>query len=126
MSDEEETIPLEADDDKPLPLEDDEPLTIEAGPAAAEGPTKIQAFGAFAAGAETKQAFKRPLNLTGAGATRVRLFHSKIALTPLDHMIQTINEWLDGEQIEVKCIHQVIGTMEGKRPEPNVIITVWY
>jgi len=127
MSDEDESIPLDADDEKPLPLEDDEePLALEAESQAAEGSTKIKAFGAFAAGAEQKQAFKRPLNLTGAGATRVRMFHSKIAQAPLDHMIETINEWLDGEQIEVKFIHQVMGTMEGKRPEPNVIVTVWY
>ena len=41
-------------------------------------------------------------------------------------MEQQINEWIDGNQIEIKAVTQVVGVMEGKTPEPNVIITVWY
>ena len=113
----EEPIPLEADEEA-LPLADDGP--------SAGGPSKIQTFGAAALRSEKKEEFKRPLNLTGAGATRVRLFNSKITVAAIDHMITQINEWLDGEQIEVKCVNQVIGTVEGKKPEPNIIVTVWY
>jgi len=64
--------------------------------------------------------------VTGQGATRCRIFHSKIAAAPLENMEQAINEWLDSEKIEVKNVGHVIGTMEGKRPEPNVIVMVWY
>jgi len=112
---------------KPIPLGgDDEALPLADDAAGSQGPTKIQAFGAAALRSEKKEEFKRPLNLTGAGATRVRLFNSKITVAAIDHMITTINEWLDGEQIEVKCVSQVIGTVEGKKPEPNIIVTVWY
>jgi len=113
--------------EEPIPLETDEealPLADDGG--SSGGPSKIQAFGAAAFRAEKKEEFKRPLNLTGAGATRVRLFNSKITVAAVDHMIAQINEWLDGEQVEVKSVSQVIGTVEGKKPEPNIIITVWY
>jgi len=76
--------------------------------------------------AEKKAQFKRPLNLTGQGATRCRVFHSKIAMAPLENLEQTINEWLDSEKIEIKHVGHIIGTMEGKRPEPNLLVIVWY
>ena len=113
--------------EQPIPLEGDEQaLPLEGEDSAQQGSTRIQAFGAAVLRAEKKTEFKRPLNLTGAGATRCRLFNSKITVAALDHMVAQINEWLDGEKVEVKCVDQVIGTMEGKKPEPNVIITVWY
>ncbi len=115
--------------DEPPPIVIDEPeeaLPLVEGDGDDGGPSKIQTFGTAAGRVETKTEFNRPLNLTGAGATRCRMFHSKVTLTALDHMVSTINEWLDSEEVELKYISQVIGTMEGKKPEPNVIITVWY
>ena len=44
----------------------------------------------------------------------------------IEHMAEQINSWLDGDQIEVKHVNEVVGVMEGKKPEPNVIVTVWY
>jgi len=73
-----------------------------------------------------KSKFERPLNVTGQGATRCRLFHCKISEGPLAHLQDTINEWLDSEEIEVKHVSQVIGTLEGKRSEPNLIVMVWF
>jgi hypothetical protein len=66
------------------------------------------------------------LNVDGSGATRCKLFHSKISDGPLEHMQQVINGWLDSEKIEVKFVTQSIGVMEGKHAEPNVIVLVWY
>lgn len=122
MSQEDEaSIPIEEEEDlAPLSLTDEEETS-------GRSPTRIQAFGAHTAVAGMEgHEYKRTPNLTGAGAIRCRLFHSKITVAALDHMVNTINEWLDADEIEVKYISQVIGTMEGKKPEPNVIITVWY
>ena len=41
-------------------------------------------------------------------------------------MQESINEWIDGDKIEVKEVGHLIGVMEGKTPEPNMIIMVWY
>ena len=120
---EEPSIPLEDDDLAPLSLADDEDAS---GPISGRSSTRIQTFGAHAADASQQHQYKRTPSLTGAGAVRCRLFHSKITVAALDHMTETINEWLDSDEIEVKYVGQVIGTMEGKKPEPNVIVTVWY
>ncbi len=82
--------------------------------------------GAAARGLTHKQEFKRQLNFTGAGATRCRIFNAKISEGPLLHMEGMINEWLDGEEIEVKHVGHVIGIMEAKRSEPNLLVMVWY
>ena len=74
----------------------------------------------------SKETFTRTPTLTGAGAVRCRVWYSRIAVAPLQYMEQQINEWLDANQIEVKSVTQVVGVMEGKSPEPNVIVTVWY
>ena len=120
---EEAPIPLDYDDLAPLSLADDEDAS---GPISGRSSTKIQAFGAGTDALIHQHQYQRTPSLTGTGAVRCKLFHSKITVAALEHMTSTINEWLDKDEIEVKHIGQVIGTMEGKKPEPNVIITVWY
>jgi len=149
--DEEEFISLEADTEpqpvpvpppgagpQPVPVpppapkrvEDDEPIALVdfddlEKPAEGTG-MKKRVAGAAARGLTHKAEFKRETNLTGQGATRVRLFYSKIADGPLLHMESMINDWIDEEGIEVKQTGHVIGTLEGKRAEPNLIVVVWY
>jgi hypothetical protein len=115
-------------EDDVIPLEgDDEPLSVgQELTAAAAGPRSIRAFGQSATTAHGAKKFSRALNLTGAGATRCRIFHSKVTVAALDHMANQINEWLDAEQVEIKAVNQVVGVMEGKTPEPNVIVMVWF
>ena len=128
-----------ADDD--LTVSEDEPLSLPPEPAGAgkedeplslvdsEGGGSAVALKAFGAGmgqSQKEQQYKRALNVTGQGATRCRVFHSKIAEAPLEYMQNQINEWLDSDQIEVKHVGHVIGTLEGKTPVPNVIVMVWY
>ena len=88
----------------------------------------LKAFGAVAAasGATHKENFNRPMNRDGTGATRCRVFHSKIADSSLLHMETAINEWADREGVEIKHVGHLVGTMTGKKAEDNVIILVWY
>jgi len=121
--------------DKPIPPRggEDEPIRL----VEPEGPTKhgqepdgIRTFGVHAAGAafglEKAKTYHRPVNVNGTGATRCRLFHSKIAAVPLENLQAQINDWLDSEKVEIKHVGHIIGTMEGKRPEPNLLVMVWY
>ncbi len=106
---------------------EEEPLSLEPDDVLETEERQLRAFGA--AGRDqggTQQKFKRTLNLTGTGATRCRVFHSKISEAALQYMQDQINEWIDGESIEVKHIGHVIGTLEGKTPVPNMIVMVWY
>jgi hypothetical protein len=117
-----------AKDDDVIPLEPDESLPLEDSSAAPAGTSRIQAFGRGAAAGAMRggQTLTRAVNLTGAGATRCRLFHTKITVAAMEHMVSQINEWLDTNQFEVKHVDEVVGVLEGKTPEPNLIVTVWY
>lgn len=113
-------------EEEPIHIEgDDEPLSLVSGGAesTSEG-IGLKTIGATESIAATK--FSRPLNVNGAGATRFRIFHSKISIAPLENLEHSINEWIDGSKIEVKHVGHLIGTMEGKRPEPNLLVMVWY
>ena len=119
-------------DEEPLTLEADlEPLAIDPlepplGLVGAAAETHVVRQFATNALDTKKTEFKRPLNKTGKGATRCKLFHSRIAVAPLEHMEQQVNEWLDGEDIEIKHVGQSIGVMEGKTSKPNLLVMVWY
>ena len=93
-------------------------------------PTQIRAFGhgARAAARELRHedTLKRPLNVTGQGATRARTFHSKLNDASLALMDQSINEWVDEAGIEIKCVSSCIGIFTGKKPEPHMLVTVCY
>lgn len=112
-------------EEEPIHIEgDDEPLGLVSGPESTSEGMGLKTIGATASVAATK--FSRPLNANGAGATRFRIFHSKISIAPLENLEHSINEWIDGSKIEVKHVGHLIGTMEGKRPEPNLLVMVWY
>jgi hypothetical protein len=109
--------------------DDDAPLSLVESADPEQIGRKAKAFGSAAATQPHhmgKEEFHRPMNITGQGATRCRLFYSKISDGPLLHMETVINEWLDNEEIEVKHVGHVVGTLEGKRSEQNVIVMVWY
>ena len=127
---------LEPDEDEPIRLEgEEEPISLAKGEepislVETEGDSQfgaggVKAFGVIGEGLH-KQEYKRALNVTGTGATRCRIFRSKIAIASLEHMEDQINEWLDSDQIEIKHVGHLVGTLEGKRPEPNLLVIVWY
>ena len=123
---EKELQPLPLEELEPLPVEDLEALPVETGEEGG-GEVRIQAFGSSAVRrAEAQTKFHRTPSLTGAGAIRCRIFNSKITVAAMDHMVGQINEWLDNNQIEVKHVSEVIGTVEAKTSEPNIIVTIWY
>jgi hypothetical protein len=111
------------EEDEPIALvSDDEMESVSSSSMTA----KKRIAGAAARGLTHKKEFRRKMNVTGEGATRCRLFYSKIADGPMLAMETIINEWLDEEEIEVKHVGHVIGTLQGKTAEPNMIVMVWY
>ena len=92
------------------------------------GTSKIQTFASTSKLDSAHQVdFKREMNTNGSGATRVRTFHAKLSDGAFSFLDVQINEWIDENPgVEVKFCSTTIGTVEGKRPEPNIIINVWY
>lgn len=118
---EEEILPIPP---IPEPVEE-EPISLVAeADSTVHG--EVKAFGAAAIKSDKKAEFKRQLNVNKTGATRFKMFHSKIAISSLENMEQMVNDWLDSGEIEVKHADTVIGMMTGKSPEPNIILGVWY
>jgi len=116
-----------ADDDSPISIEgvDDEPISLEAeGPSGMSISHKASVRGGGAATGEHE--FKRPLQTTGTGASRCRVFRSKISVPALEGLQEHVNTWLDSDEIDVKHVGHVIGTMHGKIDEDNFIVMVWY
>lgn len=122
----------EQEPDRPEPIqlnldEDDEPIEIVGEDEAPSQSQKVRAFGSAAQGlGAAKVQYTRKPNVTGEGAVRCRLFHSRIAEAPLEHLEEQINTWLDHEEIEVKEVGHVVGEMVGKTREQNLIVLVWY
>ena len=109
----------------PAGADEEEPLSLVDSDSDGSG-ASLKAFGAGLGSARRQQQYVRSLNLDGAGATRCRIFHSKIAESSLEYMQDQINGWLDSEEIEAKHVGHVMGTMEGKVAIPSVIVMVWY
>lgn len=107
-----------ADDDERIALVDD--LEISS-----DGPSAHRVMGS-GGGMQRMSEFQRAMNLDGHGATRCRIYTSKLAPDPILHLENMINEWLDKEDIEVKNVTQTIGTVHGKRSEENLIMVIWY
>lgn len=123
--------PVPSDRIEPIPVPPapkpvvDEPLSLVDDAELEDGISKVHAISGSLTNIEGHQ-FLRPLSANGTGATRCRLFHSRIAEAPLDHMQKNINEWIDSGKIEIKHVGHVMGTMSGKSNEANLIVMVWY
>ena len=105
------------------PADDDEPISLVESEETA-GPSKVKHGRAGAA--KKKAEFNRPVNLDGTGATRCRLFRTKMGVAAIDALDEMVNSWLDSEEVEVKHVCQNVGDVQGKTVESNLIITVWY
>ena len=120
----------EIQDSPPVPLKEVPPRqdALEAISLVDDSEVSEHSVKAFGSGARAVQkiAYKRQLNADGTGATRCRLFKAKLAPQPLEYLEKQVNDWLDNESIEVKHVGHVIGTIEGKMPEPTMIVMVWF
>lgn len=89
----------------------------------------IRAMGAATGFGETwdDSKFKRKMNTPGTGATRMRIFHTKMNDGASAFMVHQINEWLESHsEIEIKFVESAVGVWEGKHAEAHLILTVWY
>lgn len=112
------TTSAAAEEEEPIQLIDEEEMS---------GESKIKSLAAEKTSVFDESKLKRPLNKTGMGATRLRIFHSKMSDGAIDFMVKTINEWIDSnEDIEIKMVQSHVGVWEGKHAEPHLILTVWY
>lgn len=125
-------LPADLPEPKPAPAEE-EPIALVSEQEMGEGdPTQheIRSFGGPAAigrVAHDETSLQRAL-LQQGGATRCRVFHSRLNDGAMSYMENQINEWADANpDIVIKFMSTTIGMFEGKQQrEPHIIITVFY
>lgn len=116
--DDDDLAPIEFDDD-----EDDDGSQVDMTS------TRITSLADLASqkGKKDDSQYKRALDPNGTGASRCRVFHSRLSQGAIDFVTNQINEWLDEhDDITIKFATTTIGLFEGKHTEPNLITTVFY
>ena len=71
---------------------------------------------------------RQPQQIDASGRiTHVRNFFTKLHAGAIDFLGGQINKWLlENPNIVIKRTNVVTGEIQGKKTEPNIIITVWY
>ncbi|CAN5549115.1 hypothetical protein BH10PLA1_BH10PLA1_21860 [soil metagenome] len=111
------------------PAGDEHREQLELAMPSASGAKKITMFGGKDPGKESAPAvvYKRPLNVTGFGASRMKSFIGKISGPGLEYMDTNINLWLDEHpEVEVKQVTSTIGPVDGKAGEHTLVLNIWY
>ncbi len=123
-------IPPSEDLDKPIPFDDSDdtsdvsishsPLNLGGG-STAEAPTaKVTT--------PTPVAKKPAEKITSSDQiTGVKTFFAKLHSGAMEFLDGQINNWLkQNPGITIKQTNTTTGEVQGKKSEPNIIITVWY
>jgi len=108
-------------DDERLSLVDETEVTDRSDQASIYSPTGAEG------GGPAPQEFKRPLNQTGQGASRIRVFHAKLSDGAVRHLEEMVNTWLDDHpEVDVKFSTTTVGSWESKHSESHIILTLFY
>jgi len=124
-------IPPAEDLNEPIPFDDDDM----SGASVSHSPLDL-------GGGGTKDAPKIeiPAQPTGAAAkkpaekmvsaeriTGVKTFFTKLHAGAIDFLDEQITNWLKNNPgVTIKRTNTVTGEVQGKKTEPNIIVTIWY
>jgi hypothetical protein len=120
-------IPLDQDLDKPIPLED---ISIGGGsvshsPLDLGGSSPVETPKIKVPQPVTKKPTEKIVS--GERITGVRTFFTKLHPGAINFLDEQITKWLtENPEITVKRTNIVVGEIQAKKTEPNIIITVWY
>jgi hypothetical protein len=123
------------DNDALIPLDEDDlssanvshsPLNLGGG-SVAEAPKVMPA--AKPVIAKPSAPVTRPAEKMAAAEriTAVKTFFAKLHVGAIEFLDEQITNWLKSNPgITVKQTNTVVGEIQGKKTEPNIIITIWY
>jgi len=120
----------------PLSVDENEEVStialLEEEKASGPGGTAMHGFSgdSFASGGAAivdESKYSRRLDPKAPTATRCRTFHTKLNEGAVAFMNDQINLWADSNPgITIKFATSAIGIFEGKKADPNLIVTVFY
>lgn len=118
----------------PIPLEEDisganvshSPLSLGGG-SVAEAPKVMPAAKPkmpTPSAPVTKPSEKK---IPGERITAAKTFFAKLHVGAIGFLDEQITNWLkNNPQVTIKRTNTVVGEIQGKKTEPNIIITLWY
>ena len=120
-------LPFSRDSDKPIPFDSDNPG--QAG--VSHSPLNL---GAGSTADAPQMAMPKPVEKKSAEKivstdqiTGVKTFFTKLHPGAIEFLDEQITAWLkQNPGITIKHTNTVTGEDQGKKSEPNIIITVWY
>ena len=121
--------PSEEEHNKPIPFDDEETIDVSYSPLhlssnSAAGTPNVEQINRSARGFEKKPAGKI---VSSERISGVKTFFTKLHIGAIDFLDGQINDWLnDNPGVTVKRTNVTTGLIQGKKTEPNIIISVWY
>jgi hypothetical protein len=119
--------PPDRDPNEPIPFDEDT-----SGAGVSHSPLDLGGGGTTEASKvemPAESAVKRPAEkiVSAERITGVKTFFTKLHPGAMDFLDEIITKWLkDNPGISIKRTNIVTGEIQGKKTEPNIIITVWY
>jgi hypothetical protein len=120
-------IPLDQDLDKPIPLED---ISIGGGsvshaPLDLGGSSPVEAPKIKVPQPDAKKQDEKIVS--GERITGIKTFFTKLHPGAINFLDEQIAKWLrENPAVTVKRTNVVVGEVQSKKTEQNIIITVWY
>ena len=119
--------PINMDLDKPIPFDDSEPgeKSVSHAPLDLGGTSPVQ----IPKVEMPKPAAKKPTEKIASTdrIAGVKTFFTKLHPGALNFLDEQITRWLtENPGIRIKRTNVALGDIQGKKSEPNIIISVWY
>jgi hypothetical protein len=122
-------MPFNNDSDEPSTFNNSDDTSISHSPLNLGGSSTIDIPKVKAAAETTGPAEKQPVGTTASTEriTGVRTFFTKLHAGAIEFLDEQITDWLKNNPgITIKRTNAITGEIQGKKTEPNIIITVWY
>jgi hypothetical protein len=126
-----ESIPLDDEIEKPVPFEDVDAGNIGASHSpldlGSSRPVEVQKIQKQQPKPAT-QIVNKAIQADSTGRiTAIRTFFTKLHTGALSFLDDQIIDWLKkNPDIVIKKTNVCVGEVQGKKTEPNIVITVWY
>lgn len=122
--------------DAPIPFDDGDSndMSVSHSPLNLGGGSSVEAPKAEAVAKPQVQKPSAPVAKISAGGaasseriTGIRTFFTKLHAGAINFLDEQITKWLtENPDIVIKRTNMVTGEIQGKKTEPNIIITIWY
>ena len=117
------------DRNAPIPFDDKSGASVSHSPLNLGGGGTAEAPKVEAAPHLAKPDAKKPAEkvVSAERITGVKTFFTRLHAGAIDYLSEQISNWLkQNPGITIKRTNAVTGEIQGKKTEPNIIITIWY